>query len=391
MSTNNSPENLKKEEQEILTSLIRDMDNEMLILDKKLTRHLLEAQKAKRSCLPDAYGLLIDMNMLAKEEKIKIKYVQRAIDELYEDRLELEVVDDSGEKEKCELKVGLHTYSRHGKVFVCSWKMPVCRHYILEGSVDDFEGDVNYKGEICHTKYSLKKNRKIDMRFTKVKNVTHLFPLTSEEAERVIYDEFLKELADRRINAEFKNIVFSIQKKQSEIVKRPFRENIIVQGCAGSGKSMILLHRLPILLYDNPNSLDRNNLYVITPSLAYIQLVENMREQLEISDLKMGTVQQYYDHVIAKYGLKKDVYGKLNPSIHLSSKDEQYAYSEDLINEIKELLDKNITPGRIDLAEGLKKFNIEDVEKKETTPKERLNNLILKIQNILNQNRTWNA
>ena len=40
---------------------------------------------------------------------------------------------------------------------------------------------------------------------------------------------------------------------------------MIVQGCAGSGKSMIMLHRLPIILYDNPKSLNRSNLYIITP------------------------------------------------------------------------------------------------------------------------------
>ena len=49
---------------------------------------------------------------------------------------------------------------------------------------------------------------------------------------------------------------------------------MIVQGCAGSGKSMIMLHRLPIILYDNPNSLKRTNLFIITPSDMYIQMAE---------------------------------------------------------------------------------------------------------------------
>ena len=61
---------------------------------------------------------------------------------------------------------------------------------------------------------------------------------------------------------------------------------MIVQGCAGSGKSMIMLHRLPIILYDNPKSLNRSNLYIITPSQMYIDMAENMRHQLEISDIK---------------------------------------------------------------------------------------------------------
>lgn len=48
---------------------------------------------------------------------------------------------------------------------------------------------------------------------------------------------------------------------------------------------MIMLHRLPILIYDNPD-LGRSSIYVITPSRTYIQMAEKMMEELEISDSK---------------------------------------------------------------------------------------------------------
>lgn len=99
-------------------------------------------------------------------------------------------------------------------------------------------------------------------------------------AAKIISDEFLQELLERRSTPEFKNIVFSIQKKQGEIIQAPYNRNMIVQGCAGSGKSMIMLHRLPIILYDNPKSLNRSNLYIITPSQMYIDMAENMRHTL---------------------------------------------------------------------------------------------------------------
>ena len=69
-----------------------------------------------------------------------------------------------------------------------------------------------------------------------------------EEAAKIISDEFLQELLERRSSPEFKNIVFSIQKRQGEIIQAPFNRHMVVQGCAGSGKSMIMLHRIPILL-----------------------------------------------------------------------------------------------------------------------------------------------
>jgi len=100
----------------------------------------------------------------------------------------------------------------------------------------------------------------------RVRDVTQFFAIgqdeQDEEEEQLVYDEFLKELIERRTSAEFKNIVFSIQKAQGAIISEPYNQNLIVQGCAGSGKSMILLHRLPILLYDNEKTLKRNNIYM---------------------------------------------------------------------------------------------------------------------------------
>lgn len=161
-------------------------------------------------------------------------------------------------------------------------------------------------------------------------------------AAKIISDEFLQELLERRSTPEFKNIVFSIQKKQGEIIQAPYNRNMIVQGCAGSGKSMIMLHRLPIILYDNPKSLNRSNLYIITPSQMYIEMAENMRHQLEISDIKMGTIEQYFDYCIKKYaGHKAGEYGKINYHTKLTTEKEKYIYSKECIEDINSCLDKN--------------------------------------------------
>ena len=158
-----------------------------------------------------------------------------------------------------------------------------------------------------------------------------------EEVEKIIADEFLLELLERRSSTEFRNIVFSIQKKQGEIIQAPFERNMIVQGCAGSGKSMIMMHRLPILIYDNPSNLIRTNLYIITPSIMYIQLVENMRHQLEISDLKIGTIEEYFDFCIGRYPrYNTRPYGIIDNRLTLSSENEQYVYSKAYIHDLKQ-------------------------------------------------------
>ena len=224
------------------------------------------------------------------------------------------------------------------------------------------------------------------MYFDKVKDVSQLYPLV-EEAEEIIADEFLKELLSRREEQEFRNIVFSIQRHQGEIIQTPFKQNLIVQGCAGSGKSMIMLHRLPILLYDNPNALNRNNLYIISPSTTYIQMAERMRLELEIEDLKMGTLNQYWDYVIEKYGNSPSEYGEKRSYVKAADDILAYVYSDKCIKDIKDeisaILDENI----VDYREGYSTFHISEDTEITGTPAEILRKRAVQTQLIISKNK----
>lgn len=328
----NNHKNLIREEQQILDHLINTMDNKIMQLNKRITRSMLQKEKDKSQSLSDTYA---DLVKLEHDKEISSKTLKETIqirDELYSARLELDYEDkDDGKTGTMDVKVGLHTYADKDKIFITSWLNPICRHFMLENMSTSYNFTRKDKHGIFTTHYDLTKKRNIDMSFDKVEDVVQMFPV-EEEAEEIIADEFLKELASRRSEEEFKNIVFSIQQHQGEIIQLPFSTNLIVQGCAGSGKSMIMLHRLPILLFDNPNSLDRNNLYIITPSQAYIEMAESMRIDLEISDLKMGTIQQYYSYVIEKYKLDPKKYGEYRSYITIPIEAEQFVYSENCVD-----------------------------------------------------------
>lgn len=347
------------EEQKILDELISRMDKVMLGLDKQLT--YAELQRKKAEGIADAYGLLVDANI----EKIRIKddkgKIKKSRDTLYQWRLELdyEDLDRDHEQGHERLLVGLHTYVKGKDLFIVSWKQDVCRHYILDDALVDFTGKVSdsRSARTYVTHFSMQLKRKVEMSFDKVTSVFHLFPVTKTE-EKVLYDEFLRELASRRVEQEFRNIVFSIQKKQGEIIKLPFKQNLIVQGCAGSGKSMIMLHRLPILIYDNPKDVNKTNMYIITPSDTYIMMAEEMREDLEIEDLVMGTIDKYYLHVLSKYSYNLDDYANENIPCELSHEQEVSLYSERCVQEIKSYMAERISAVTVDRKEGNNLFGI---------------------------------
>lgn len=375
MNINEHAEELKKEEQQVLDILITKMDKVIKNLDQRMQSYVEEARNTDISINPDSYLAKVLAQQGLKDTHENRKNFLHARDELYHTRLLLHYKDVDGEGLD-EIKVGLHSCSNNAENFVTSWKMPLCRHYILNNSSVEYESVVKDKHGIeHHTDYTLIVKNQVKLRFTRVVSALNLVPGVFDDvlmnqikgtgyfsdsflekmiqefnpdeynpnaAAKIISDEFLQELLERRSTPEFKNIVFSIQKKQGEIIQAPYNRNMIVQGCAGSGKSMIMLHRLPIILYDNPKSLNRSNLYIITPSQMYIDMAENMRHQLEISDIKMGTIEQYFDYCIQKYaGHKAGEYGKISYHTKLTSEKEKYIYSKKCIEDINSFLDKN--------------------------------------------------
>ena len=381
-------EELINEEQKILDDLIHDMDEALMELDKKLTYNELQTQKAKEACLPDAYGMLVMAEQNQMEDRKRMRNLYEGKDELYETRLVVDITDEKGNDEE-EIKVGLHTYARKGHNFITSWKMPVCRHYLLDNSAEEYDSVFTDKhGKINTAHYHLKLKRRVEISFDKVNSVIHFYPITDQKVSKIIADEFLQELLRRRSGQEFKNIVFSIQKRQGEIIQTPFKQNLIVQGCAGSGKSMIMIHRLPIVIYDNPNSLDRNNMYIITPSITYIQMANNMRIDLEVEDLKMGTLRQYYDYALGKYRCKPEVYGMIRPDIKLDETELKYIYSKKCIDDITNKIEQIIENGEIDLEKGYLIFGLaaDNDMRPSFLPADRIRKNILKIQSLIDVN-----
>ena len=379
---------LIKQEQEKLDNLIRRMDKALLKIHKDLTNRELQIKKARAACLPEAYGDLVSAQAAKNEGIMRSKRLEQSRDELYKTRIEVLCTDERGTQEE-DIKIGLHSFVYGSDVFIMSWKMPVSRHYLLDNAAVDFENVVKEKdGTRYRAYYELQKKRNVTLDFDEITEVVPVFPIVDEEDEGIIADEFLKELLKRRSEKEFQNIVFSIQKQQGEIIQAPFQENMIVQGCAGSGKSMIMLHRLPIVLYDNPNSLNRGNLYIITPSLTYIQMANNMMIDLEIDDLNMGTLNQYYDHVLALYNVPSGAYGKMKAAAHLTESVMRYVYSHTFIDDICRQMEEEISSHCVNYSGWCSALQLKKPEKisdKSETYYRQIQNEILEGQKIQNE------
>lgn len=382
-----SEKKLIQEEQEILDSVISQMDEALKELNLFHEKSKNAAYDAKSKSLPDTYGALIIANNDEAWSSNQIRTLQRGKNELYTHRMIIDVDSPLDGFEELNMPIGLHNYMRKDKVFIYSWVTPMCRSFILNNTSTEYDGEVVDKfGNTYTNHFELKLKREVEILFDKVKHVQHFFPLLEGEDESLVYDAFLQELLSRRSEQEFRNIVFSIQKKQGEIIQTPFRENLIVQGCAGSGKSMIMLHRLPIILFDNTKTLSRSNLYIITPSSTYIEMSSNMRVELEIQDLKMGTINQYYDHVIGKYGHDPKQYGTIHPNKELEPDLLKFVYSRSMIEYIQEQISEILNQNSVDYDFAFDSLKLPKREIEGRNTIQRIRSEVMIIQDIIGAN-----
>ena len=121
--------------------------------------------------------------------------------------------------------------------------------------------------------------------------------------EEILFDPYLRSIiASRKDDLGIRDIIRTIQEKQFEIITRPERESFVLQGCAGSGKTMILLHRLSYLMYNN-EALAPRDVLVITPSDSFNDFIDELAKTLELGLVKTITLKNFYFRVLENEGI----------------------------------------------------------------------------------------
>lgn len=127
-----------------------------------------------------------------------------------------------------------------------------------------------------------------------------------------VTDEFLMQiLLEKRNSNKLTDIIYSIQSNQNKIIRAKSNENFIVQGCAGSGKTMILLHRLSYLKYNNllPKY---DKIKIIAPSKIFKDFVGELSRDLDISEIEQISISNYYLSLINEYNSRYNMIQILN-------------------------------------------------------------------------------
>ncbi len=262
-----------------------------------------EEIKARKDYSAEDYRALIEINAVIAEQTKKLNAYKCFFSEPYFARMD--VVDD---------KEGYNSYyiGKKGdlKLSIVDWRAPLAVRYYQKSRVDFTINEYEYH-TVLRRALSVKNGALIDYKneYLSVGN-----ELTPEEIagrdEEILFDPYLRSIIQsRKEDAGIRDIIRTIQEQQFEIITLPERDSFVLQGCAGSGKTMILLHRLSYLMYNNENLLPRDVL-VITPSDSFNEFIDELTSVLELQKVKTVTLLSYYFRVLENEGI--DLKGRLS-------------------------------------------------------------------------------
>lgn len=202
-------------------------------------------------------------------------------------------------------------------ILVHDWRTPVGEYFYqkneLDFRVNNYHYILNLRRALqienavligCKTEYERTSGHKT------VKNLKTSEELNPEEKQEqktnkgtVITDPFLQQvIRDKRRENRTTDIISTIQEKQNEIIRSDVNKSFIVQGCAGSGKTMILLHRLSYLLFNNKITTDKT--VIITPNNHFVTVINDLCKELGIDKIKKLSIRKYYMRLINQYTSK---------------------------------------------------------------------------------------
>ena len=160
--------------------------------------------------------------------------------------------------------------------------------------------------------YELLMRRMVTIKDGALKRVDTEFDSADMTLDGQLVDPFLLSvLHDKRRDYKLSDIVKTIQQNQNEILELPIGENFIVQGCAGSGKTMILLHRLSYLAFNHPE-VDFSNYVILTPNESFNRHIDELCVELDLGSVARMTAEAYYLRV-GKSLSRGDTYEKRGP------------------------------------------------------------------------------
>lgn len=137
------------------------------------------------------------------------------------------------------------------------------------------------------------------------------------DSEVVANDELLTRYLAKNKKAVLGEIIATIQQEQNLIIRKSPRNNILVQGVAGSGKTTVAMHRISYILYNYENEFQPKDFYIVGSNRILLNYITSVLPDLDVYGVSQMTMEQLFVRL-----LYEDWDGKKQKIRNLEKEDE---------------------------------------------------------------------
>lgn len=243
------------------------------------------------------------LNKPSGDEVLKFLYenqtkLENIINNLSSDNYKLKKIRYSPYFAKIDIKddfennmyyIGTKNIMQNANLVVLDWRAPICSLF--------------YDAQIGKSSYN-SPNGKIDVelinkRQFKIENgqLIKYYDITNE-----FCDDMLLESLANTTSTYMKNIVATLQKEQNQIIRENTNSSVIVNGIAGSGKTSIGMHRIAYLLFQNRETLNKDNFLIISPNELFTEYISHLLPELCEDNVSSTSIVGIFNRQIDKLG-----------------------------------------------------------------------------------------
>lgn len=183
-------------------------------------------------------------------------------------------------------------------VEVVDWRSPVANLY-YSGQL----GRVDYEAPDGRVSGELKLKRMLSVHDRQLESIF--------DTDIVNRDQYLQGVLGNVSSDRLREIVTTIQGEQNTVIRHPFRQDLIVQGVAGSGKTTIALHRIAYLLYVHRDVLRPEKMMILAPTPLFLSYISKVLPDLGVERVIQTTFADWCFRHMKKDGLKLHISHRL--------------------------------------------------------------------------------
>lgn len=118
------------------------------------------------------------------------------------------------------------------------------------------------------------------------------------DSDVVATDDLLTKYLAKSKRSVLGEIIATIQQEQNAIIRNSPRNNILVQGVAGSGKTTVAMHRISYILYNYTEEFRPEDFYIIGSNRILLNYITSVLPDLDVYGARQMTMEQLFTRLL---------------------------------------------------------------------------------------------